>query len=57
MISDGTNWTKVANSNVAYTTDQVPETATPTNKYYTEARVNANPTVVALDRTKEDKIK
>lgn len=55
MISDGTNWTKVANSNVAYTTDQVPETATPTNKYYTEARVNANPTVVALGANKEDK--
>ena len=55
MISDGTNWSKVANSNVAYTTDQVPETATPTNKYYTETRVNANPSVVALGINKEDK--
>jgi hypothetical protein len=64
IISDGTQWSKVSNNNGVttifgragvvtavtgdYKSGQVPET---TNLYYTEARVNANATVVG----KEDK--
>ncbi|MET4142416.1 hypothetical protein [Pedobacter sp. UYP1] len=60
VISNGTNWDKVSSSSTIstvfgrtgaiaaapgdYTTDQVTEAG---NKYYTEARVSANPTVAA----------
>jgi hypothetical protein len=69
IISDGTSWSKVSNHNTVssvfgrvgavvatsgdYTSDQVTEGTT--NLYYTDARVNANSTVVALGTNKEDK--
>jgi hypothetical protein len=69
IISDGTSWSKVSNHNTVssvfgrvgsvvatsgdYKSDQVTEGTT--NLYYTDARVSANSTVVALGTNKEDK--